>query len=89
MLTWDAARLVDLAGVMWSAAEVGAVTPMIAILTLSERLAVFDIVVIGAAPCAKEGIMTGAIGPGVIEVIAGVVDLIVGHVGKGRHAVSN
>ena len=84
MLAWDAAWLVDRAGVMWGLTEVGAVAPAAAILTLSEQLAVFYIVVVGAAPRTKEGVVAGAIGPGVVEEVAGVMDLVVGQVfGRG------
>jgi hypothetical protein len=37
-----------------------------AILTFGQRLAVFYIVVVGAAPQAEEGVMAGAIGLGVV-----------------------
>jgi len=82
MLARDAAWFVDLAGIVRGAAEVGAVAPPIAVLTLEEWLAIFDIVVVAAAPGAVEGVVTGTVGPWVIEVIAGVVDLIVGQVGR-------
>jgi hypothetical protein len=82
MLAWDAARLVDLTGIMWGAAEVGAVAPTIAILTFEEWFAVFYVVVAAVAPGTVEGVMAGTVGPGVVEVVAGVVDLIVGHVGR-------
>ena len=82
MLSWNAARLVDLASVMGGAAKVEAVAPTIAILTLGERLAVFDIVVGGVAPGTMKGVVAGAVGPGVVEVVAGVADLIVGQVGR-------
>ena len=89
MLTWNVAWLVNLAGIVGGAAKVGAVALMIAVLTLGERLAIFDVVVISAAPCAVEGIVVGMVGPEVIEVVAGVVDLVVGHVGKGGRAVND
>jgi hypothetical protein len=89
MLAWDAAWLVDLAGVMWGSAEVGAMAPPVAVLTLEERLAVFHIVVVAVAPGAVEGVVVGMVGPGVVKVVAGVVDLIVGHVGKGRCAIDD
>jgi hypothetical protein len=89
MLAWDAAWLVDLASVMWGSAEVGAVAPPIAILTLEEWFAILHVVVIAVAPGAVEGVMTGTIGPGVVEVVAGVVDLIVGHVGERWCAVDD
>ena len=50
MLARDAAWLIDRAGVVWGPTEVGAVAPVAAILTLGEGLAVFYIVVVGAAP---------------------------------------
>jgi hypothetical protein len=59
-------------------AEVGAVAPAAAILTLGEWLAILDVVVVGAAPRAEKGVVTGAVGPGVVEEVVGVVDLIVG-----------
>ena len=89
MLAWDAAWLVDLAGVMWGVAEVRAVAPTVAILTFGEWFAVFDIVVVGATLCAEEGVMLGAVSPEVIEIVIGMVDLVVGHVGKGGHAVDD
>jgi hypothetical protein len=89
MLTWDAAWLVDLTGVVRGAAEVGAVAPSVAVLTFEEWLAVFHVVVVAIAPGAVEGVVAGTVGPGVVKVVAGVVDLIVGHVGKGRHAVDD
>ena len=81
MLSWNAARLVDLASVMGGAAKVGAVAPTIAVLTLGEWLAVLDVVVGGVAPGAVKGVVAGAVSPGVVEVVAGVADLIVGQVG--------
>jgi len=48
---------------MWGAAEVGAMTPMVAVLTLGEGHAIFDVVVVSAAPYAVEGVMVGVIGP--------------------------
>ena len=89
MLAWDVAQFVDLAGVMRGAAEVRAVAPTIAVLALKEWPAVFHIMVVTVTPGAVEGVMAGAVSPGVIKVIAGVVDLIVGHVGKGWHAVDD
>jgi hypothetical protein len=89
MLTWDAARLVDLAGIVGGAAEVGTVAPAIAVLTLGEWFAIFDVVVVGVAPGAVEGVVAGVIGLGVIKVVAGMVDLVVGHVGEGRCAVND
>ena len=82
MLVWNVAWLVDLTSVMRGAAKVGAMAPTIAILTLGERLAVLDIVVGGVAPGAMKGVVAGAVSPGVIEVVAGVADLIVGQVGR-------
>ena len=70
---------------MWGPAEVRAVAPMAAILTFGKGLAVFHIVVVGAAPRAEEGVVTRTVGPGVVEEVAGVMDLIVGQVlGRGR-----
>ena len=89
MLTWDAARLVNLAGVMWGAAEVGAMAPMVAILTFEEWLAILYVVVAAVAPGAVEGVVAGTVSPGVVEVIAGMVDLVVGHVSKGWCAVDD
>ena len=63
--------------------------PTITVLTLGEWLAVFDIVVIGATPCTKEDIMAGVIGPEVIKMNVGMIDLVVGHMGEGRHAVND
>jgi hypothetical protein len=83
------AWLVDLAGVMGGAAKVGAVAPTTAVLTLGEWLAIFDIVVIGTAPCTEESIVAGAICLRVVEVDVGVVDLIVSHVAKGGCAVND
>ena len=70
MLAWNAAWLVNLASVMGGAAKVGAVAPMIAILTLGEWLAVLDIVVAGIAPGTVKGVVAGAISPRVVEVVA-------------------
>jgi hypothetical protein len=53
------------------------------------RLAIFDIVVISTIPCTKEGVVAGAISPGVIKVVVGVVDLVIGHMSKGRCAVDD
>ena len=89
MLTWDATWFVNLAGVMWGAAEIGAVALAVAVLTFGEWLAIFHIVVISTAPCVVKGVVAGTIGPRVVEVVVGVVDLVVGHVGKGGHAVNN
>jgi hypothetical protein len=89
VLVWDAAWLVDRAGIMRGPTEVGAVAPAAAILTLSERLAVFYIVVVGAAPQAEEGVVAGTVGPGVIEEVAGVADLVVCQVLEGRRAVDD
>ena len=50
MLARDAAWLVDRAGIVWGSTEVRTVAPAAAILTLGEGLAVFYVVVIGAAP---------------------------------------
>ena len=69
--------------------EVRAVAPAVTILTLSERLAVFYVVVVGAAPRAEEGVVAGMVGPGVVEEVAGVVDLIVREVFAGWHAVND
>jgi len=66
MLTWDAAWLVDLAGIVGCVAEVRAVAPTMAVLTLDEWFAVFDVVVIGAAPCTVKGVVAGVVSPGVI-----------------------
>ena len=85
VLAWDAAWLADRAGVMWGAAEIRAMAPVATILTLGEWLAILDVVVVGTAPRAKEGVVVGAVGPGVVEEVAGVMDLIVGQVlGRGR-----
>ena len=89
MLARDAAWFVDLAGIVRGAAEVGAVAPPIAVLTLEEWLAVFHIVVVAIAPGAVEGVVTGAVGPRVVEVVAGVVDLVVGHMGERWRAVDD
>ena len=58
-------------------AEVRAVAPTTTILTLGEWFAIFDVVVVGAAPQAEEGVVAGTVGPGVVEEVAGMVDLIV------------
>ena len=85
VLARDAAWLVDRAGVMWGAAKIRAMAPAAAILTLGEWFAILDVVVVGTAPRAKESVMAGAVGPGVVEEVAGVMDLIVGQVlGRGR-----
>jgi hypothetical protein len=89
MLAWDAAQLVDRAGIEWGPAEVGAMAPAAAILTLSEGLAVVHIVVVGTAPRTEEGVVTGAVSPGVVEEVAGVVNLIVSQVLDWGHAVDD
>ena len=89
MFAWDAAWLVNLTGVVWGSAKVRAMAPPIAVLALKERLAVFHVVIVAAAPGAVEGVVAGTVGPGVVEVVAGVVDLVVGHVGKGWRAVDD
>jgi hypothetical protein len=89
VLAWDAAWLVNLAGIMGGVAEVGAVAPPVTVLTFGERFAIFNIVVIGVAPCTVEGVMVGAIGPRVIEVVVGVVDLVVSYMSEGGHAVDD
>jgi hypothetical protein len=65
---------------MRGAAEVQTVAPAATILTLGEWLAVFDVVVVGTAPRAEEGVVAGMVGPGVVEEVAGVMDLIVSQV---------
>ena len=50
MLAWNAAWLVDRAGIVRGSAEVGAVAPAVAVLTLGEWLAILDVVVVGTAP---------------------------------------
>ena len=87
MLAWNAAWLVDLTSVMGGVAEVWTVAPTVAVLTLGERFAVFDVVVVSATPCAVKGVVMGTVGLGVVEVVAGVVDLVVGHMSKGGRAV--
>jgi hypothetical protein len=89
MLMWDVAWFVDLAGIVQGVAEVGAVAPPVAVLTLKEWLAVFYVVVVAVAPGTVEDVMAGAVSPGVVKVVAGVVDLIVGHVGKGWRTVDD
>ena len=74
---------------MRSPTEVGTVAPMATILTLSEQFAVFHIVIISAAPRAEEGVVAGAVGPGVIEEVAGMMDLIVCEMFAGRRAVND
>ena len=63
--------------------------PTATILTLGEWLAVFNIMVVGSAPQAEEGVVAGMVGPRIVEEIAGVVDLIVGQVFEGRHTVND
>ena len=65
---------------MRGAAEVQTVAPAATILTLGEWLAVFDVVVVGTAPRAEEGVVAGMVGPGVVEEVAGMMDLIVSQV---------
>jgi hypothetical protein len=69
--------------------EVGAVAPAAAILTLGEGFAVLHVVVVGAAPRAEEGVVTGAVSPGVVKEVAGVVDLIVSQVFDRGRAVDD
>jgi hypothetical protein len=89
MLTWNAAWFINLAGIMQGAIEVRAMAPTVAVLTLGKGLAVFDVVIVAVTPCIVESVIAGAIGLGVIEVVAGMVDLVVSHVGKGGHAVDD
>jgi hypothetical protein len=89
MLTRDVAWFVDRASIVWGPTEVGAVAPATTVLTLGEQLAIFYIVVVSAAPRAKEGVVTGMVGPGVVEEVAGVADLIVCQVLEGRRAVND
>jgi hypothetical protein len=89
VLAWNTAWFVDLASVVGGAAKVGTVAPSIAILTLEEWLAVFHIVVVAVTPSTVEDVVAGTVGPGVVEVVVGMVDLVVGHVGKGRCAVND
>jgi hypothetical protein len=89
VLAWDAAWLVDRAGVMQGPTEVGAVAPTAAILTLSERLAVFYVVVVGTAPRAEEGVVMGMVSPGVVEEVSGMVDLVVSQVLDGGCTVDD
>ena len=74
---------------MRGAAEVRTVAPAAAVLTLGEGLAIFDVVVVGTAPRAEEGVVTGAVGPGVVEEVAGVVDLVVRQLVKGWRAIDD
>ena len=70
---------------MRGAAEVRTVAPAATILTLGEWLAVFDVVVVGPAPRAEEGVVAGTVGPRVVEEVTCVMDLIVSQVlGRGR-----
>jgi hypothetical protein len=70
---------------MWGVAEIRTMAPTAAVLTLGEWFAILNVVVIGTAPRAKEGVVTGAVSPGVVEEVAGVMDLVVGQVfGRGR-----
>ena len=45
--------------------------------------------VIGTAPRAQEGIVIRVVSPGVVEEVAGMVDLVVSQVLKGGHAVDD
>ena len=63
--------------------------PAAAILTLGEWFAIFDVVVVGTAPRAKEGVVVGAVSPGVIKVVMCMGDLIVGHLLKGQCAIDD
>jgi hypothetical protein len=89
VLAWDVAWLTDRAGVVRGPAEVEAVAPAATILTLGEGFAVFYIVVVGAAPRAEEGVVAGTVGPGVVEEVAGMVDLVVGQLVEGWRAVDD
>ena len=66
MFAWDAACFVNATCIMGGVAEVRAVAPTMAVLTLDEWFAVFDVVVIGAAPCTVKGVVAGVVSPGVI-----------------------
>ena len=89
VLARNAAWLVDRAGVVRGPTKVGTVAPAAAVLTLGEGLAIFDVVVVGTAPRAEEGVVTGTIGPGVVEEVAGVVDLVVRQLVKGWRAIDD
>ena len=69
--------------------EVGTVAPAAAVLTLSEWLAVFYVVVVSVASQAEEGVVAGTVGPGIVEEVAGVVDLIVGQLVEGWRAIDD
>jgi len=89
VLAQDVAWLINRAGVMRGSTEVGTMAPAAAVLTLGEGFAIFDIVVVGTAPRAKEGVVARAVGLGVIEEVAGVMDLIVSQVLGGGHAIDD
>ena len=83
IFVWNVAWFVDLTGIVRGAAEVRTMPLTITILTFDEWPTVLHIMVIGTTPYTEKGVMVGVIGPEVIKVVATVVDLVIGHVGKG------
>jgi hypothetical protein len=65
------------------------VAPLATVFTLYQGPAVLNIVVISSTPGAKQSVVVGLIGPGVIVVVVGVGDLIVSHLLNGWGAVDN
>ena len=63
--------------------------PLVIILTLCQGFAILDVVIVSSAPRAEEGVVTWVIGPGVIVVVVGMVDLVVGHLLEGQGAVDD
>jgi hypothetical protein len=74
---------------VWGPTEVGTMAPAAAVLTLGEGLAIFNVVVVGTAPRAEEGVVAGTVGPGVVEEVTGVADLVVCQLVKGRRAIDD
>ena len=89
MFPWDAACLINSTCIVRGATEVGAMALAAAILTLCQGHAVLDIVIVSATPRTEEGVMVGVVGPGVVEEVTGVGNLVVGHLFKGRGAIDD
>jgi hypothetical protein len=70
-------------------AKVRAVAPAAAILTLGQGFAILDVVIIGSAPRAEEGVVMWVVSPGVIIVVVSMADLVVGHLLEGWGTVDD
>jgi len=74
---------------MGGVAEVRAVAPSVIVLTFGQGFAVLNIVVVGFAPRAEEGVMAGTVSPGVIVVVTCIGNLVVSHLLLGWGAIDN